>query len=283
MVITAKQAEQLQVKPYCQISPHLENCCLRLSAIMSYQKAEQEVAYQTGIRVPAKTQERLVHRQSFPTPAIEQPIEEVCVDGGKVRLRTPLGEPSEWRDYKALETDQGVVANFRNNAQLVDWVNDQPLANPLTCLGDGHDGVWNIIAQVASAPQRREILDWYHLMENLYKVGGSLQRLKQAEALLWTGQIDATLALFNDSPRPQAQNFCRYLRKHRHRIIHYAYYQAEGICSIGSGAVESAIKQIDQRLHLPGAQWKAERVPQVLAHRCAYLNDLIGTPTLTTA
>ena len=141
---------------------------------MSYQKAEQEVAYQTGIRVPAKTQERLVHRQSFPTPAIEQPIEEVCVDGGKVRLRTPLGEPSEWRDYKALETDQGVVANFRNNAQLVDWVNDQPLANPLTCLGDGHDGVWNIIAQVASAPQRREILDWYHLMENRTRSQGEM-------------------------------------------------------------------------------------------------------------
>ena len=40
------------------------------------------------------------------------------------------------------------------------------------------------------------------------------------------------------------------------------------------------IKQIDQRLHLSGAQWKAERVPQVLAHRCAYLNDFIGQQEL---
>lgn len=278
--ITAKQAQWLEIEPYRQISPHLETCCLRLSAVVSYAKAEREVAYQTGIRVPAKTQERLVHRQRFASPTIEQPIEAVCVDGGKVRLRTPLGDPSEWRDYKAIATEQGMVANFRNNAQLVDWVNQQPLADPLTCLGDGHDGVWNIVAQLASAPHRREILDWYHLKENLYKVGGSLKRLKQAEAFLWSGQIDATLALFDDSPRKQAQNFCRYLRKHRHRIVHYAYFQAEGICSIGSGAVESAIKQIDQRLHLSGAQWKAERVPQVLAHRCAYLNDLIGRQAL---
>ena len=247
---------------------------------MAYAKAEREVAYQTGIRVPAKTQERLVHRQTFAPPTLEQPITEVCVDGGKVRLRTPLGEPSEWRHYTAIETAQGMVANFRNNAQLVDGVNQQPLADPLTGLGDGHDGVWNIFAQLASAPHRRESLDWYQLKENLYQVGGSLKRLKQAEAFLWTGPIDATLALFDDSPRKQAQNFCGYWRKHRHRIVHDAYFQAEGICSMGAGAVESAIKQIDQRLHLTGAQWKAERVTQGLAQRCAYLNDLIGQQEL---
>jgi hypothetical protein len=47
------------------------------------------------------------------------------------------------------------------------------------------------------------------------------------------------------------------------------------ICSIGSGAIESTIKQIDRRTKISGAQWKAENVPQVLAHHCAYLNGLI--------
>lgn len=103
-----------------------------------------------------------VHRQRFALSAIEQSIEQLCVDGGKVRLRTPLGEACEWRDYKAVATDQGMVANFQNNAQLINWVNEQPLAQPVTCLGDGHDGVWNIISQIATVPQRREILDWYH-------------------------------------------------------------------------------------------------------------------------
>ncbi|MBW4637079.1 MAG: hypothetical protein KME05_02390 [Gloeocapsa sp. UFS-A4-WI-NPMV-4B04] len=36
-----------------------------------------------------------------------------------------------------------MLANFHNNAQLIDWVNEQPLAQPVVCLGDGHDGIWN--------------------------------------------------------------------------------------------------------------------------------------------
>ena len=275
--ITTRQAQKLAVQPYRQLSPHLENCCLRLSANVSYEQAEQDVAYLTGMRVPAKTQQRLVHAQTFALPTEQEVIAELGVDGGKVRVRMPLGEECQWRDYKTIATDHGLVANFQNNAQLIEWVNAQPLANPLTCLGDGHDGVWNIVAQIATADQRQEILDWYHLNENLHKVGGSLKRLQQAEALLWKGQVDDTIALFEDCQKKQAQNFCKYLRKHRHRIVNYDYFQAEGLCSIGSGAVESAIKQIDRRIQISGAQWNSANVPQVLAHRCAYLNGLIGS------
>lgn len=275
--ITTKQAVKLEVLPHRQISPHLENCCLRLSATVSYEQAEQDLVYLTGIRVPAKTQQRLVHRQTFDLPDIEQPIAELSVDGGKVRVRTPLGEECEWKDYKAIATDQGILANFQNNAQLIDWVNEQSLAQPVVCLGDGHDGIWNIISQLTTAEQRLEILDWYHLVENLHKVGGSIKRLHQAEGLLWQGQVEAVIALFGSCQRKQAKNFCEYLRKHQHRIVNYEYYQAEGLYSIGSGAVESAIKQIGRRVQLSGAQWNRENVPQVLAHRCAYLNGLIGS------
>jgi hypothetical protein len=76
--------------------------------------------------------------------------------------------------------------------------------------------------------------------------------------------------------RKQAHNFCAYIEKHRHRIINYDYYQAKGICSIGSGSVESAIKQIDRRVQISGAQWKSENVSQVLAHHAAYLNGLFS-------
>ncbi|BAG03242.1 hypothetical protein MAE_34200 [Microcystis aeruginosa NIES-843] len=47
----------------------------------------------------------------------------------------------------------------------------------------------------------------------------------------------------------------------------------EEICSIASGAVESTVKQIDRRLKISGAQWNEENIPQVLKHRCAYLNN----------
>jgi hypothetical protein len=88
-----------------------------------------------------------------------------------------------------------VGTSFQDNQVVIDWVNNQPLANTVTCVGDGHDGIWNIVDQLAPDVQRREVLDWFHLIENLHKVGGSLKRLKQAQSLLWKGQVDATISI----------------------------------------------------------------------------------------
>jgi len=245
---------------------------------VSYQHAAEDIEYFTGIQVSRSAQQRLVHCQDFALPQAGTTVEELSVDGGNIRIRTPEGEPCSWKGYKAVCLhDQAVVAaSFRDNAFMINWVNAQPLASVLTCIGDGHDGIWNIVTHFAANTQRREVLDWFHLMENLHKVGGSLKWLHQAESLLWQGQVEAARALFANCKRQLAQNFCQYLDKHRHRIINYQYYQAEQICSIGSGAVESTIKQIDRRTKISGAQWEQENVPQVLAHRCAYLNGLIS-------
>lgn len=271
--LTHHQAERLGVEAHTQLSPALELCCLRVSANVSYQQAAEDVELFTGVRVSATTQQRLVHRQTFPRPELEQPVAELSVDGGKIRLRTPLGEPCIWKEYKGVCLhDQARGAWFQDNEGLAEWVNQPPLANPLTCLGDGHEGVWKVIEQVSTPSQRREILDWCHLVENLHKVDASPQRLQQAETLLWQGQVEATIALFTDGRHAQARNFCAYLERHRNRIVNYEYYHTEQLCSIGSGAVESTVKQIDRRTKISGAQWKENNVPQVLAHRCAYLN-----------
>ncbi len=252
-------------------------CCLRVSANVSYQHAEEDVELFTGIKIAAKNQQRLVHRQSFEMPLSQKPVDELSVDGGKIRIRTPQGEPCSWQEYKGIRLHEAEASGafFQNNDALLEWVNRQPLGLPVTCLGDGHDGVWNIISEIAPNGQRREVLDWYHLMENLHKVGGSLKRLKQVKNLLWQGQVDEALALVRERNGKQAENFINYLNKHRYRIVNYQYYQAEQICSIGSGAIESAVKQIDRRTKISGAQWKKENVPQVLAHRCAYLNGML--------
>lgn len=277
MEITNLQADKLKVKSHTQISSYLETCCLKISASLSYQRAAEEIEYLTGIKISKSAQQRLVHRQEFELPEVESTVEELSVDGGNIRIRTPQGEACAWKGYKAtcLHAREAIATSFQDNSLLTDWVNRQPLAPVITCLGDGHDGVWNIIQKLATTETRREILDWFHLMENLHKVGGSNQRLFAAKSLLWRGKVDETIALFADCHLDQAKNFCAYLQKHRHRIINYDYFQSEQICSIGSGSIESTIKQIDQRTKISGAQWKAENVPQVLAHRCAYLNGLI--------
>ena len=148
----------------------------------------------TGMKVGHSTLQRRVHNKKehldFPDSPIA--INEVCIDGGKVRLRTKsLGEKCEWRDYQAARLS-GVYygATFRRKEELTAWINSQVLTNPLICLGDGHSGVWNLFSRIANTQERHEILDWFHLKENLFKVGGSLKRLRQVETFLWQGKIE---------------------------------------------------------------------------------------------
>lgn len=243
-----------------------------LSANEAYAHAAEDIAVLTGIAVSKSTQQRLVHRQEFPDEQVDGGVKEMSLDGGKVRLRTPEGQPSEWRDYKAVNLHQCCVAAFfKANDALVEWVNQQPLASPLVCLGDGHDGIWNLVAQIEPSVQRLEILDWYHLMENLGKVGGSQQRLDAVESCLWRGDVEAAVRQFEGWFHERVNRFMAYLSKHRHRIVNYAYYHAEGI-SVGSGEVESTVKQIGRRVKISGAQWAEDKVTQVLRQRCAYLN-----------
>ncbi len=280
LTLTSEQAQRLALKPRSQLSPMLERCCLRVSANASYHHACKDVELFTGMRVSAKTQQRLVQRYDFPLPAPTEGVHEVSLDGGMVRLVPPAGVKLEkplWQQYKAVCLDpQGHRgAWFNDNTALLAWVKDHPFNDPVYCLGDGHDGIWNVLTQIATKEQRKEILDWYHLMENLEKIPNASEAIAQARSLLWQGKVEETLALFQGVPDHQAQCFCEYLQKHRHRIPNYDYLQAEGICSIGSGAVESTVKQIDRRLQISGARWQPNHVPQVLAHRCAYLNDLL--------
>lgn len=243
-----------------------------MSANESYARAAQDIEVLTGITVSHSTQQRLVHRQEFPQPLLEQVVTQVSLDGGKVRLRTPKGKACIWRDYQAVALQRQAVAGFfRDNDALIKWVNYQPKAKLFSCIGDGHDGIWNLFAQIATDWQRFEILEWYHLVENLYKLEQPLSWLKGIERLLWVGEVDTAIELLHKCIPQQAANLIIYLQKHWLRIYNYKFLQSQGI-SIGSGTVESAIKQISRRVKLSGAQWNANNVPQLLKHRCAYLN-----------
>lgn len=196
-------------------------------------------------------------------------MEELSVDGGKVRLRTPMGKPCEWRDYKAIALHKlGMAATFQDNACLSDWVNRQPRSEKLTCIGDGHDGIWNLVTTFGHRVKKSK--GWYHLVENLYSASSAWRRI------LRRGDVEAAVAAEGQWFHHRVTNFKAYLANHRHRIPNYSQLQAQGV-SIGSGAIESAIKQIGRRVKISGAQWKRENVPQVLRHRTAYLNGLLSS------
>ena len=114
-------------------------------------------------------------------------------------------------------------------------------------------------------------------MENLYKVGGDKNRLAKVEAFLWRGNVATAIAEFDQLSHPQVDNFIAYLHKHQSRIPIIGIFSPVQISSIGSGAIESTVKQIGRRVKISGAQWNKHNVSQVLKHRTAYLNGLLST------
>ena len=256
----------------------LSKCCLLLAANESFQKAEEDLKVMTGIEVGHSTHHRHVHKVDLSPPNLKQKLTEVCLDGGKVRLRSEKkGESSYWKEYKTGRL-QGIYygAFFQDNFSLTNWVNTHNIGKTLYCLGDGHDGIWNLFEEIAEQNIRLEILDWYHLKENLYKIEAPKKFLSKIESLLWYGQVDSVLKTLSNRKYDGVTKFTGYLQKHRHRVINYMYFQAEQLSSIGSGAVESGVKQIDKRLQIVGAQWKYENLPQMLSLRCAYLNGQLA-------
>ena len=273
--IKSPVAKKLKLEKSKQVSPVVEKCCWLVSANESYQRAEEDLEMLMGIKVGHSSLHRLVQKGEFNSAHSPTIVDSLSVDGGKVCLRSGNGK-GEWRDYKAVSLHGSVCgAYFQENEELIQWVNRQRLATVVTCLGDGHDGVWNIIDKIADSDGRREVLDWYHLVENLYRVGGSLKRLKKVKHLLWYGLVEEGIDEFGKRESKAVANFRAYTQKHRHRIVDYQLYQSLGI-EVGSGSVESKVKQIGHRLKLTGAQWKKENVPQILRLRCAYLNGDIA-------
>lgn len=245
-----------------------------MCAKASYQQAETDVAMLTGVRVSAKTQERMVKRAILPEAVSDEPVTEMALDGGMVRVRTPKGQPSEWRQYHAIRLNRNGIgmAWFKSPSSLLAWVTTLPIASLLYALGDGHCGIWSLFEQMSIPGSIDEILDWFHLKENLYKVAAKPELLEAIAATLWEGQVGIAKRMLDDIDTDSAKRFSGYLDRHTGRIPNYRYYQMEGL-PIGSGPVESLVKQIDARLQVAGAQWNTESLPQVLRLRCAYLNE----------
>ena len=189
--LSRQQAQTLSVPARVKHSPYLETCCLRMCAKASYQQAEADVAMLTGMRVSAKTQERMVKRSVLPEPSPAASVNELTLDGGMLRVRTPKGEASAWRQYHGIRVNgDGIgMAWYKDPATLLAWVTTLPLVPVVYLLGDGHCGIWSLFDQMAIDLPTDEILDWYHLKENLYKVEATENVLESLSSQLWEGQL----------------------------------------------------------------------------------------------
>jgi hypothetical protein len=151
-------------------------------------------------------------------------------------------------------------------------------------LGDGAGWIWN--AQVKAFPQGRQILDYYHCAEHVWKVAdhlfdeGSLDAHEWAEATLVRLCLAEVKETIHDlqslnprsaQAREEVQKLITYLKNNAHRID-YLENLGTGY-AIGSGAIESANKFISHtRMKRSGAWWVVPYGDGMLRIRCAIYN-----------
>lgn len=158
-------------------------------------------------------------------------------------------------------------------------------AREVVLVADGASWIWDRLPDLVPLGTKSvEVLDWYHLVENLAKAvraaygesGGQacLERLKRAAWVGQTAHLSRLLSWLRDrlpegERRRVVANVIAYVRRHRHRI-NYQKLQLEGY-HVGSGQVESACKRLGQRVKGAGMRWTPHGLDAVLA---VLTNDL---------
>lgn len=154
----------------------------------------------------------------------------------------------------------------------------------IALLGDGADWLWKHMT--TCFPKGRQVLDYYHCAEHIYRVANTHYGQGTEQALEW---VESTMCrLFyaevtnvigglrkmkptNDESAEEIRKLIGYLGNNRHRI----HYRGDliGGYPIGSGGIESANKFIcHTRMKRSGAWWVKETGNEMLRIRCAIYN-----------
>lgn len=94
--ITENQAKYFGLKSSSHLSPKMAKNALLICANESYQRAEEDLPELTRIKISHSTLQRFVKKQEIEWTDSKLGIQEIMINGGKVRLRTEeKGKPSE--------------------------------------------------------------------------------------------------------------------------------------------------------------------------------------------
>jgi hypothetical protein len=151
-------------------------------------------------------------------------------------------------------------------------------------VGDGAPWIWNLAGEHFSAS--RQVVDWYHAKQHLYTVANALLGEDTPEAHAWVKRKETPL--YQGHARQIADEFRELANTHRrnarvirreagyfennHRRMQYWETREDGF-PIGSGMIESGIKQFRSRLVGPGMRWKRESAERILSLRAVVLSN----------
>jgi hypothetical protein len=140
---------------------------------------------------------------------------------------------------------------------------------------DGAAWIWGVADR--HFPQSVQIVDWYHARQHLADAAQARfpDQPKLAAAwfqaqteILFEGPLDS---LLTDLKQAGLSEFAHYFETHQARM-RYLDFQEAGF-PIGSGSVESEVKQFKQRLVAPGMRWSRVGAERIIPIRAAVLDN----------
>jgi len=154
-----------------------------------------------------------------------------------------------------------------------------PQAASSSVTADGAEWIWNLTADYF--PDSVQIVDWYHACEHLADAASALHPDDEQATRRWYKQQRRSLfkGSIHHITRPLDQaglsDHSRYFHSHKRRM-QYQEFREEGY-PIGSGTVESGIKQFKARLTGPGMRWSRPGAERMLVIRSAVLTQSFDT------
>lgn len=146
-------------------------------------------------------------------------------------------------------------------------------------LGDGAAWIWGIAER--DFPTSVQIVDWYHAGQHLAAAADALYPNDATQAATWRQTRSDDLfagdvaSILHDLEKAGLDDEQHFFQTHQARM-QYATFRDAGY-PIGSGSVESEVKQFKARLTGPGMRWSRPGVERMLLIRAAILDGSFDT------
>ena len=156
-----------------------------------------------------------------------------------------------------------------------------PTARKRSVVADGAVWIWDVAEDVC--PDGQQVVDCFHAVEHLNEAAQVIyphlddahQRkiwLTLYKDHLYMGRIHKIIAALNQHGFPK---LAIYFERHQRRM-QYLEFREEGL-PIGSGTVESGVKQFKQRLSGTGMRWHLNNLQRMLVIRASSLGHDFDT------
>jgi hypothetical protein len=167
--------------------------------------------------------------------------------------------------YRAI---LGTKQDFAAQAWALAVKYQVPTAQERLVIGDGAAWIWSLAEDLC--PDGWQIVDWFHASQHLAQAAQKAfpaeeQAQKRQHWLkhwldhLYFGRIET---LLEELETQNCHDFLNYFETHKRRMQYLEF--RENALPLGSGVIESGVKQVKQRVAAAGMRWNAQSLNPML-------------------